>query len=106
MRLNQTSRKHIRDEFFVEHYLRTYFPHVSLQANNMSFKQKLNLLRKYKRGGIEQMELLDYELFYTSTECYYTYPEFSYFNAFEYDATVFTSYISCTEDVDLIAHFT
>lgn len=52
------------------------------------------------------MELLDYELYYASVECYYSYPEFSYFNLFEYDGTAFTSCMNTTEDVHLVAHFT
>lgn len=64
------------------------------------------MLYKYRYGKLASMDMLDFELYYCSTECYYTFPEFSYFNLFEYDATVFTSYVNCIEDVDLIAHFT
>lgn len=106
MVLKRKLRRYIHDDFFIDLYIRNEFPYLDIKAKNMSLGQKLQLLRQYKRGRLEDMSMLDYELFYSSTECYYTYPEYSYFNVFEYDGSIFTSYANVTEDVDLIAYFT
>ena len=77
------------NEYFIDIYLRTNFSNINFEHLPIKFIHKLRFLKQYDDRKYKNMDMLDFELNF-SRYWHYGSPEYSYFNLFEYDGSIFT----------------